>query len=369
MRWLLCFAGMLLMGGALSAAQAEPKRPHTDALERLKALPTPLQSSSGAIFVSCASADRAALRWPVMRFAETINHHLSTTYLPLGSTTSPLSIELGAQTNAVSTINRRIFRTGDGFSQLVLQIPNPETVDLEILREGVAEALLRENVRERTGRYAAYTWPQWFLRALLNAAKGNLWKAEAYERLQTQLGTAAPPSVTEILNNRDHSTPELDAFFLIYLLEASDFSPKAARASLLTTPDVTALLSATVDEAKWQAWFAQLNSRVFLPGALTRSQFNRWLESLTDPTTPDEAVKQANAISRSTLARPLPFRDLADLYLAAYTAYINKGEAAYRRARQDADEAAAILKQHFTRYELLTHEPPAQPAAQHGITP
>lgn len=355
-RYFSLFKGLLVISGLLLAGNSLVAAPKNEALQRLKSLPPPLQSASGNYFVSCTTAERAALRWPLMRFAETVGTNLSETFLPLGSTSSPLAIEIGAQTNAVTTIERRTYRTGDGFSQLVIRVPNPETVDLEILREGVAEALLRERVRTETGRYSSFTWPTWFLRAVVNASKGNLWKTEAYERLQIDAIRQAPITLDQILLTREHTTPEADAFFALWLLEETGYLQKENRLSLLTTPWSAETLRQTLEETQWQAWLQAQTDRIFLPGTLTRSQFKRWKESLTDPIDSADAVTQANGFGRAMLARPRLFRDLCDLYLKAYTAYISEGEAAYKPLRRQADEAAAILEQHFLHNDLLTDE-------------
>ncbi len=334
-----------------------------EAVTRIRALPPPLQSASGKVFVSCLSADRATYRWPVMRFTETVAKHLSDTYLPLGSAVSPLSIELGTQTNAVSTIERRIFRTGDGFSQLVIRIPNPETVELETLREAIAEALLRERAREAAGRYAAFTWPKWFLSAIVNASKGNLWKAEAYERFIDAIADKPAPTLDQVLLTRGETiTPEMDAFFAIWLLEETGLT-KEARVQLLSTPWAPQDLRKTLDESKWQTWLDNQKSRVFLPGALTRSQYHRWKETLIEPEDVNTAVNIVNEFPRAMIARPQLFGDLCDLYLKAYTAYISDGKSAYLPLREQADEAAKALDQYFLQHELLTHEPFAPAAA------
>lgn len=327
-----------------------------ETLSRLKALPPPLQSASGKLFVSVQSADRAALRWPIMRFAETVSTHLSDTFMPLGSASSPLSIEIGTATNAVTKIERRIFSTGDGFAQLVIRIPNPETVDLEVLREAVGEALLREKTREHAGSYGAFKWPKWWLQAVLNASKGNVWKAEAFERLQTEIATSGAPSVSQLLTKGDQCSAEATAFFATWLLEETDYKRLDRRVALLTSPWDAETMAATLDEAAWQAWLKAQESVVFLPGTITYSQFVRWKESLTPPTSPADAMKRTQAISRAMIGRPKPFCDLSDLYFRAYAAYLNGGLEAYLPLRQDADAAADILEQHLKRTGQISLE-------------
>lgn len=350
------FVALLIGFGTLCVGAETGVVSKNEALNRLKALPPPVQSASGAIFVRCASPDRANLRWPVMRFAETVRTHLSEAFLPLGSTLSPLSIELGTQTNSVTGIERRVFRTGDGFSQLILRVPNPETVDLEVLREGIAEALLRERVREETGRYAAFAWPNWWLTAVVNASKGNLWKVEAYERVAAQLEATGIPTVEQVLVTREKTSPEMDAFFVMWLLEETAYAQKDNRLALLTTLWDSEALCQTLSETSWQAWLKAQADRIFMPGTLTRSQFKRWRASLETPQDAEAAVAMANGLGRVMLARPQPFRDLCELYLKAYTAYISEGIDDYKTLRALADEAAEILQNYFNHHELLTDE-------------
>lgn len=356
---LLCLQTWAIFGAeAADVSRSSPAQTSgaETARARLKALPPPLQSASGKLFVSAQSAERAALRWPIMRFAETVADHLSDTFLPLGSATSPLAIEIGTATNAVSGIERRIFSTGDGFAQLVIRIPNPESVDLDVLREAVAEALLREKTREHTGSYAAYSWPKWWLRALVDASKGNVWKAESFERLQAEIRQGSTPTLAHLLGNDAQVSREAAMFFALWLLEDAPYQRPEQRIALLTTPWSNAKLLETLDESAWQTWLKAQESVIFLPGTLTYSQFLRWKESLIVPQTNAEALKQTQAISRAMIGRPRPFCDLCDLYFRAYTAYLNGGIEAYRPLRREADEAAAFLEQHLERTGRLTIE-------------
>jgi hypothetical protein len=148
----------------------------------------------------------------------------------------------------------------------------------------------------------------------------------------------------------------MDAFFVMWLLEETDYTKKEARLRLLCTPWSAEDLHYGLVEAEWQKWLTAQESRVFLLGALTRSQFKRWQAELVDPVDTSAAMKQANGFARMMIGRPQRFRDLCELYLKAYTAYISGGESAYRALRQEADDAAKILEFHFTRHEILMDE-------------
>ena len=349
---LLCGLTASLLWGNPTSTPAE--KPTESA--RLQARPTPLQSSDGALYVSCATTERAALRWPILRFAETVRKHLSEAYLPLGSSATPLVIEIGTETNQVTTVERRSFRTGDGFAQLILRIPNPETVDLEILREAVGEALLRERARSQTGRYSSYSWPKWWLRAVLNASKGNVWKAEAYERLQAEIRQGKAPTLQELLLSEQEPSVEAAAFLAMWILEKTPYQKKNNRLSLLVNPWTPVFMLGILEEDAWQTWLAEQDTVILLPGVITYSQFLRWQTSLDDPTNAADALRLATAVSRTMIGRPKAFRDLAERYLTAYSAYVNNGPNAYWPLRREADAAAVTLQKHLEQVKMLSLE-------------
>lgn len=352
-----CFLGcLLLFCQAIALAKGVASDINQKDVARLKALPQPLQSADGAFYVSCATAERASWRWPILRFTETVRTHLSDTFLPLGTSAAPLLIEIGAETNAVATIERRSFRTGDGFAQLILRVPNPETVELEVFREAVGEALLREKFREQTGRYAGFSWPKWWLRAVVNASKGNVWKAEAYERFQTAIRQTTPPTLRQLFFADSEPDSDAAAFLAMWVLNETVYQKRDQRVALLTQPwDVDRLLQ-ILDEGAWQTWLAEQDTVILLPGTITYSQFLRWQSTLADPQSTDEAMRLATAISRAMIGRPQPFCDLSELYLRAYSAYVNGGLEAYRPLRKEADEAAHFLEQYLKREKLLSLE-------------
>ena len=346
----------VLMGCSLWANAPAASVPKTEEVARAKARPTPLQSSDGALYVSCATADRATLRWPILRFAETVRKHLSETYLPLGSSATPLVIEIGTETNQVTTVERRSFRTGDGFAQLILRIPNPETVDLEILREAVGEALLRERARSQTGRYSSYTWPKWWLRAVLNASKGNVWKAEAYERLQAEIRQNKAPSLQSLLTAEREPSEDAAAFLAMWILGETPYQKQNNRLSLLVNPWTPIFMLGILDEGAWQTWLAEQDKVILLPGVITYSQFLRWQETLDDPVDTADALRLATALSRTMIGRPKTFCDLAERYLSAYSAYVNEGPEAYWTLRRVADTEAKALEQQLQQCKMISIE-------------
>lgn len=359
-------AALPLVGAAQSLSERAPRfagMVNETAVARLKALPPPVQSNDGTVFVGTATAERAALRWPVLRFVDTVRANFAEVFLPLGSTASPLAVELGAETNRVDSVERRTLRTPDGFSQLIIRVPNPETVDLEALRLAVVEALLRERARAAGGSYASLTWPAWFIAAAVDASRGSVWKAEAYERLLAAGG--APETPGRRLDDFFSETPpprEAAAFFAQWLFQRAGGKTLERRATLLTTPWKRADLLGAATDAAWQEWLEGLESTVFLPGVLTRSQFARWAATLAEPKTPQEAVALSERLSRFAVGRPQAFRDLTELYLRAYAAAALGKAEDYTALRAQADEAKAFLEAHLSRRPVLSDEARATPA-------
>ncbi len=327
------------------------------AVARFKALPPPVQSSDGAIFVGVTSPARAGMRWPVLQFAETVRSNFAALFLPLGSPNAPLSIELGSETNQVSTLRRRTLRTADGFSQLIIQVPNPDTVDLELLRVAVVEALLREAARKQGGSYGSLKWPTWFIEAAVDASRGSVQRAEAYERLcalrqsgETQ-GLQLDDFFTETPPPKDFAS-----FFAQWVFQRAGVATTQGRARLLTQPWSRADILESATDAAWVAWLDGQSDTVFMPGVLTREQFTRWAAAHTRPTSVEEAQAEAERLSRFAVGRPKLFRDATELYLRALAAYMTGDTDAYQALYQQAQEGQAILANYFRRVAFLADD-------------
>lgn len=328
--------------------------------------PPPVQSGDGVLYVACRDAARADLRWPVLRFADTVRRHLGETFTPLGSAESPLSILLGSETNRVTTLRQQQITTADGFSQLVVVVPNPETVDLEALRTAIVEALLRECARGLKGSYKALTWPPWFVQGVVDAARGDVWQAEACERVLELVAAGRLPKVETFFSGGTPSR-EVAAFFAQWVIFLNRTGPAAG-----TTPEsVRQLRALTVapwrqetilngaDSAAWEAWVRAQGLVVRAPGLLTQAQFERWAAHLMPPQDVAAARACTDWLSRSAIGRPKPFRDLTELYLRAYAAYVTGNEAAYAKLWTEAKAAQEILAAHLRRVGVLEAE--AQP--------
>lgn len=333
------------------------------ALARFKAAPPPVQSADGAVYVSCAAADRATLRWPVLRFVDRVRENLGEAFLPLGSREAPLLVQLGDATNRVETVERRTLDAGDGLTQLVIRVPNPETVDLEALREAVAEAFLRQAARDRAGAYGALRWPRWFVRAAVDASRGNVWRAEAYEAVHAALeaGGLPPP---DAFFAADAAPPrEVAAFFAQWVFERAG---REGRAALLGAPWARAAILGDASDAEWAAWVRGFEDAIFMPGLITRAQFARWREGLTEPKDAADARAITGRLTLQAAGRPQVFRDLTELYLRAYAAFATGDAERYRALRAEADEARAILETHLKTRPVLADEP--TPGAPHEAT-
>lgn len=353
---LLCCCALLCH--TLVVAQGVDVAAKTEAaVARIKARPTQLTNRNGTIVVSCATHERANFRWPISTFAERVLEALNKDYLPLGSNVSPLAIEIGIDTNAVTTLRRRVFRTSDGYSHLILQIPNPDTVDLTLLREGIAEGLLREKVREQVGSYQDYTWPKWWLTALLNATRNNADTLEAYDRLQVAIRANGAPTLESLFKRTGTPLPEADWFLARWMLTNTVYQSPEKRLQLLTEPWSAEKLLETLSEAEWQKWLKQQDSIIYVPGVITYTQFLGWQERLITPTSLAEAKDTFTELARFAIARPQAFQDLTTLYLNAYLAYRENNSAEYERLRQAADLEAARFEQHLRQVRFLQDIP------------
>lgn len=364
-RALLIALGLLL---GLPGARAE----NAPMLVRLKNLPPPAQSADGQLYISCQTAERAPLRRPVLQFAETVRRNFAETFMALGTAESPLAITLGGDTAPITTLRRSTIRTPDGFSQLVIYIPNPETVDLEVLRTAIVEALLRERARTLGGSYAALTWPAWFIQGAVDASKGNAFLAEAYETVHAALAQGTLPTPETLLApNAPAPHPAIATYFARWIFDSRRTTeaevanlPQAEAAkrivtakartfqnfdALLTTPFTPqALLPSEANEA-WQTWLRKQENAILLPGAITLTQFSRWEQSLFFPQTAAEAQRLASDLTRFTLGKPKLFADLTELYLCVcvdiMNGHINRAKSHWDDAEEARRAFGDILRQ------------------------
>lgn len=336
---------LLLPLSALRAADA-PVRPASpeELARRLNALPTPLQSADSAIFVSCATPERADLRWPILSFANTTRENLSDRLRPIGSSKSPLAIVIGNSKDPETGIRRRQNRVGT-YANLIIDIPNPDTVDLDLLRTAIAEALLREDVRSRTGRYGDFRWPNWFILAVLDTVNNAEWQAAAYESLLAQREAGTVPTVPELFAGIAPPTREVAFFFARWVLGLRRQTPDGID-KLIDTPSwSSADVLGTLGDADWQAYLDLQKNTVFAPGILSLAQFRRWREAARQPADAKDARAIIQELLRGTIGRPKPLQELCTLYSRAYAAFIAGDEESYARLRIQADDAAAMLEQ------------------------
>lgn len=352
----------LVAWGSLLAAPLPPTM--SGRIQRIKALPTPLLVAGRTISVRALSAEREDLQWPISQFASNVAEQFGEVFLPLGSQESPLIINLGTSTNEVTTLSRRVFRLDDGYSQLVINVPNPETVDLEAFRVAIVEAQLRERARALKGAYTDFHWPQWFVQGMVNGSLGNRWQAEVYEKVYTSLREKTLPDVTSFFAGGEEPSPEVAAFFARWLIEVRCNAPakevrQAQCEEMIVAPwDVSLLQGRT--QADFEAWIRGQELRIFLPGALLLSQFERWKLVLREPTSAEDARAISETISKWTVMRPAIFRDLCELYLRAYAAFANQQPEAYTTLRAEADAAARMLETHLKRTGYIEDAAPEE---------
>lgn len=342
-------------------------------LTRVRSLTAPMVSSSGDVYVTARDSSRAALRWPVLRFATTTLTRFEESFYDIGSRDSPLSIELGSATNAVTTVSRDRVQTADGFSQLIIRVPNPHTVDLDVLRVAILEASLREEARRRAGGYSALKWPRWFLQGAVDATQGPLGLIEAYEGLQSEIAETGYPPLTGFFASPEPPSRPAAAFFARWILErrrARALEDPAISPSppelLVTAPWTAEAVLDTATQAEWETWIRDLDRRVFLPGVLTKSQFLRWRKEIRRDLPPETAREQRRMLVREMVGRPKPFVDLTYLYIRATDALIAGQPLAAMEQFTEADEAADFLQEHFDRTGCLVGE--GVPRSAHAPT-
>lgn len=322
-------------------------------VQRIKSAPKPLVVSNRTISVKALSAEREDLQWPIARFASNVAEEFGDFFTPLGSADFPLAINLGSSTNEVTTLSRQVFRVDEEFSHLIIGVPNPETVDLEELRVAIVEAQLRERARALKGSYGDFHWPLWFVKGMVDSSLGNAWQAEAYESVYRLLQQQALPEVTGFFSREEAPPREVGALFARWVLELNCTAESVYQRALLcdhliVAPWDGALLKGQGQKA-FEAWIRDQQFRVFLPGTLLLSQFERWKGYLAEPTSAEEAQAISQIISRFTIMRPRIFRDLSTLYLRAYVAFSNGDPEAYARLRAEADASAKLLEDHLRR--------------------
>ncbi len=371
-RCALLMAGLLL---GLCGTRAE----NTPMLVRLKNLPPPAQSADGQLYISCQTAECAPLRRPILQFVETVRQNFAEVFMALGSAESPLAITLGSDTAPITTLRRSTIRTPDGFSQLVIYIPNPGTVDLEVFRTAIIEALLRERARTLGGTYGALTWPKWFIQGAVDASKGNVFLAEAYETIHAALAQGTLPTPEALLApNAPAPDPAIATSFARWIFDprrtgeaAIADLPQAEAAKrvvaaktrtcqnfdiLLTTPFTPqALLPDNANEA-WRAWIQKQENAILLPGAITLTQFSRWEQSLFFPQTVNDAQHLASYLTRSTLGKPKLFADLTELYLRVCVDIMNDHINRAKSHWDEAEEARAAFGDILRRDKVILQE-------------
>ncbi len=336
MRW-GGFALGILMATFLWGANA------TDKLAPWKTLPTPLQSSDSALFVTCATPKHADLRWPVLSFANRARERIERRIRPIGHAQYPLSIILGSVEEPRTDFIRRQMRSGD-YCHLILEIPNPATVDLDALEVGIAEALLRESVRGRTGKYSAFRWPAWFIRGILDMSRDAEWQAAAYEVLAQDEAAKQIPSVDALFAGVEPKR-EVGFFFARWVLSLYAYDASGRQALPEAEAWEAEHIIGDAGNRHWEAYVYQQRDTIFAPGILSLTQFQRWRRSALEPQSLADIRPLQEALLQLTLGRPKVLQELCTLYLHAYAVYNEEDKSAYLEARRAADEAADLLEQ------------------------
>ncbi len=311
-------------------------------VERWEELPTPLQSADGSIFVTCSTVERAPMRWPILSFASGVRETLEKRIRPLGSPQHPLSLVIGTDTAFNPGFVRRQMRSGD-YVHLILEIPNPDTVVLPSLEAGIGEALLRESVRGRKGKYSAFHWPNWFILGILDTRRNAEWQAQAYEVLAEEKAAGRLPTLEDFFFGAPPRR-EVAFFFARWVLSLYALNEEG----LQNLPEAEAwrpdCIVGNSTNAGWMAYVEHQKDVVFAPGILSLKQYRRWCQLTAEPKTLEDVSRIREALLRATLGRPKALQDVCALYLQAYNHFNPEDVTLYHTYRKMADDAALLLE-------------------------
>ena len=363
---ILWFAAALLPVALPAALPADGIRRegivNTDAVEAFRKRPAPMFSYGREISVLAEQPERRPLVWPVLRFADGVCKHLSETFIPLGSGSSPVMILLGSDAKPNPNVRFRIHRIGSDFAQVLIIVPNPDTVDMEQLRRILGEALLREKARGNSWDFTRLTWPKWFTDGLIAASLGNRRRMENYETLLAERDAGNLPSLNDFFRPGFEPSPAAAAQFADWILFLKPAAPE--RLALLTAPWTRENIVGTANDADWPAYLTSMEQKVILPGAVSRATFRRWKTLLREPNDADDASAIAEQLTRASVLRPQIFVDLTAVWLRAYAAAARGRTADYQTRRKEAEELTALFEASFPPDGLIAEPPKDVPPSE-----
>ena len=250
----------------------------------------PVYSSDGTVAVF-APGHKAGYRMPVLTFVTQFSAELQRVLrLKLGSQLAPLEVAIGGQSDGDTRVLTARLRDADGVVRERIELPDPETADLDRFRRAVCVALLRGWMAEAGGTEATMQdVPAWLFDGLLRYIDRERRQADADRTLLLWSRACLPPAAALIEADSLAATrePAVAAVLASWLLERRDgvsHLERLLRAAATGTPwsvgQAARLLAGEDDPAAFDAhvdWRLLAESRVVArPGLTTEGIVRRF---------------------------------------------------------------------------------------------
>lgn len=253
----------------------------------------PFFSGDRAIRVRSAQIT-ASYRAPVLGFIDrTRQDFLQVFRLPLQPADYLIDVEIGIQADGDTHVIVKRGRGLDGRPIDVIQLPAPDTSDLDLLRNAVAHALLRAYLTKLGGNAQSISLlPEWFTEGLWLFIGGRE-RTGDFDRAWT-LWTEGRLPVAATLWSADspaNSDPGLQAALLACLIDRHTSNrafqtilSEAAAGHYYDWKIVAGHLAGTHEpwafDHFWDRWMIQEGRRILTPGLTTRGVISRFRSSL-----------------------------------------------------------------------------------------
>ena len=250
----------------------------------------PVYSSDGTVAVF-APGHKAGYRMPVLTFVTQFSAELQRVLrLKLGSQLAPLEVAIGGQSDGDTRVLTARLRDADGVVRERIELPDPETADLDRFRRAVCVALLRGWMAEAGGTEATMQdVPAWLFDGLLRYLDRERRQADVDRTLLLWSRACLPPAAALIEADSLAATrePAVAAVLASWLLERRDgvsHLERLLRAAATGTPwsvgQAARLLAGEDDPAAFDAhvdWRLLAESRVVArPGLTTEGIVRRF---------------------------------------------------------------------------------------------
>ncbi len=285
-----CF-GVLLAGLISFHAHAQLK------------IPTPaVHSPDGSVMVYAVSKDAAGLRSPIMFFVDEVNKEMSRALrMKFGSKARPIEIAVGDQVDGNTNVVWQQVRSVDGLFSERIELPAPETSDLELFRTAIVGAFVRTWIEENKTVEQAGQLPLWFYQGLsrytsiIQTEEGlelPAFRLADFEALYISWATGELPLVTEFMGTE--IPPQLAGgmleWFFTSIQKASPVKvimeacargeePTALQLGRLCT--ASPFLDDMAIDFAFDRWLTASPTYIFQPGTTTYQMIDRWRIQLT----------------------------------------------------------------------------------------